>query len=65
MNKVIIEVYQGIVIDRLGSLPTKRTRWYENYKQAHLAAEKLCNETYKDRGEIDVIIKRNMCNCVV
>ncbi len=33
---------------------TKRTRLYENYEQTHLTAEKLCNETYKDRGEIDV-----------
>ncbi len=61
----ILFVYQGIVIDNLSELPVRKTRWYETYKQAHLAAEKLCNKTYKERGSIDVVTKRNMCNCVV
>jgi hypothetical protein len=64
MTKAIIEIYQGVVIDRLGSLPTKRTRWYENYRQARFAAERLCLKSYKDRGKIDILFKNKTVNVV-
>jgi hypothetical protein len=45
---------RGHVIDRLGSLPTRKTRWYTTEKEAHDAAEKLCKRTYRERGHIIV-----------
>ncbi|GFN32562.1 hypothetical protein PCURB6_28220 [Paenibacillus curdlanolyticus] len=49
-------MYQGLVIDQLKSLETRKTRLYTTYQEAHKAAEKLCKRTYGDRGGIDVII---------
>jgi hypothetical protein len=49
-----VNVYVGYVIDRLGSLPTRKTRKYSTYKEAHDAAEKLCKRTYGARGYVGV-----------
>jgi len=46
--------YQGLVIDSLKSLDTKKTKSYDTYKEAHDAAEKLCKRTMGDRGKIEV-----------
>ena len=50
--------YRGIVTDRMGVLPEKKTFWYQCYRDAHVAANALCNMVYSgDRGEIEVITK--------
>lgn len=49
--------YRGIVKDRLRALPDRRTRIYSTYELAHRAAERLCRETYGERGTIQVEIK--------
>lgn len=46
--------YIGVVIDRLKSLDTLKTKEYDTYKEAHDAAESLCDCTMGDRGTIDV-----------
>ena len=46
--------YRGIVKDRLRALPDRRTRIYSTYELAHRAAERLCRETYGERGTIVV-----------
>jgi hypothetical protein len=38
----------------MGVLNTRITKYYETYKEAHDAAEKLCKKTMGDRGEISV-----------
>lgn len=48
------EQYRGIVKDDLGTMETKKTKWYSTYKEAHDAAENLCKKTMGDRGSIDV-----------
>ncbi len=48
--------HQGLVIDRMNHFPPRKTHWYETYKEAHDAAEKLCKKHYSgDRGEVDVV----------
>lgn len=49
----IMYMYQGIVKDRLHSLPTRKTKYYKTRSAAHNAAEKLCKRTYGNRGSID------------
>ena len=44
--------YQGIVIDRLESMETRKTKKYGSYYEAHTAAEKLCKRTMGERGSI-------------
>jgi hypothetical protein len=46
--------YRGIVTDDLGTMETRKTKYYGTYKEAHDAAEKLCKRTMGDRGSIDV-----------
>ena len=46
--------YQGHVIDRLGTLDARKTKLYDSYYEAHKAAEKLCERTMGERGEINV-----------
>lgn len=46
--------YKGIVKDQMGSLPDRKTKNYSTYRDAHEAAEKLCKQTYGERGTIDV-----------
>lgn len=48
--------YRGIVKDELRTLEDKVTKPYQTYFDAHEAAEKLCKDTYGERGEIDVIV---------
>jgi hypothetical protein len=49
--------YQGIIKDRLNTMEDRKTKWYDTYKDAHDAAEKLCKRTMGDCGEIDVVTK--------
>ena len=49
-----MEKYRGIVKDDMGSMESKQTKWYDTYKEAHDAAEKLCKRTMGDRGSISV-----------
>lgn len=49
-------LYRGIVTDKMGTLPTRKTRWYENYKQAHLKAELLMDK-YGERAVLSVLSK--------
>jgi hypothetical protein len=46
--------YRGLVIDEIKTMDTRKTKWYDTYKEAHDAAEKLCKRTMGDRGRIDV-----------
>ena len=46
--------YVGVVKDRLQTMETQKTRGYDTYKEAHDAAERLCERTMGDRGTIDV-----------
>lgn len=46
--------FRGFVVDRLGTIKTKKTRFYKSYYEAHKQAERLCQRTIKDRGEISV-----------
>lgn len=46
--------YKGIVTDKMGTMDTRKTKYYATYKDAHDAAEKLCKKTMGDRGEISV-----------
>lgn len=47
--------HRGIVIDRLGDLNTRLTKWYFTYGEAHRAAERLAKRHFTDgRYEIDV-----------
>jgi hypothetical protein len=49
--------YQGLVKNRLNG-STRRTRWYETYKEAHNRAESLGNRVYGKNNyswEVDVI----------
>jgi len=46
--------YKGIIVDKMGVLKTRFTKWYETYKETYDAAEKLCKNTMGDRGEIFV-----------
>jgi hypothetical protein len=47
-------MFIGIIKDELKSLPDRKTKPYDTYKEAHDAAEALCKRTYGDRGSIDV-----------
>lgn len=47
--------YRGIVKDRLNSLDTRKTKWYDTYEAAKKAAENLCRRTYGERGQVAVI----------
>ena len=49
--------YRGVVKDDLKTMETKYTKWYDTYKEAHEAAEKLCKRTYGNRGSLDVETK--------
>ena len=46
--------YIGVVKDRLQTMEARRTKKYDTYKEAHDAAEKLCERTMGERGTIDV-----------
>lgn len=46
--------HQGQVIDQLKSLSTHKTKWYDTYQDAQIAAEKLCKRTLGDRGTINI-----------
>lgn len=46
--------YRGLVIDRMNTLETRKTKYYSTYQEAHEAAEKLCKKTLGERGSIDV-----------
>ena len=47
--------YRGLAIDRMGTLETKKTKWYGTYKEAHDAAKKLAKKHFTDgRYEIDI-----------
>lgn len=46
--------YIGIVRDDLDHLPSRKTKVYDTYYDAHQAAENLCKKTYGDRGSIIV-----------
>lgn len=47
--------HRGVVIDRLGDLDTRLTKWYFTYGEAHQAAERLAKRHFTDgRYEIDV-----------
>ncbi len=46
--------FYGLVIDGLHALPTKLTKRYDTYQEAHEAAERLCKKTYGARGTIEV-----------
>ena len=44
------------VSDRMGTLPSHDTRWYDTWGEAHAAAERLCRRHYcGDRGAINDI----------
>lgn len=49
--------YQGIVSDRLNTLPDRKTKLYDTYYDAHKAVENLLKKTYKSRGTIKVKTK--------
>ena len=49
----LLSKYRGFVVDRLGSLPTIKTRYYNDYESAHKAAERLAKR-YGDRANISV-----------
>ncbi|HZK23801.1 MAG TPA: hypothetical protein VFC74_00235 [Oscillospiraceae bacterium] len=46
--------YRGIVKDDMGNMESRQTRWYSTYKEAHDAAEKLCERTIGERGSVEV-----------
>lgn len=46
--------HRGLVIDECKVMDTRKTKWYDTYKEAHDAAEKLCKRTMGNRGRIDV-----------
>lgn len=46
--------WRGIVTDRLNSLKTRYTRYYDSEREAHYAAELICRRTMKERGNISV-----------
>lgn len=46
--------YIGVVKDCLQTMETRKTKWYDTYKEAHDAAESLCELTMGDRGTIAV-----------
>lgn len=47
--------YRGYVKDRLNSLETRKTKFYDTYLEAHEAAEKLSKKHFSgERGTIDV-----------
>lgn len=46
--------YRGVVTDQLTG-DKKQTKWYDTYKEAHGAAEKLSKRTFGARGTLDVI----------
>ena len=50
-------MYRGLVIDRLHTLETRKTKYYPTYKEAHDAAEKLLRRTWGDRGTIEIETK--------
>ena len=47
--------YIGVVKDRLQTMETRKTNSYDTHKEAHDAAESLCDATMGDRGTIDVV----------
>jgi len=49
--------FRGYVMDRLGTVPAKKTKFYFTYREAHEAAEKLCSKTLGERGAIFVAHK--------
>lgn len=46
--------YRGLVLDRMDTVETRKTKWYDTYKEAHEAAEKLCKKTIGERGKITI-----------
>ncbi len=49
--------YRGIITDRMNELKVKKTRYYNTYKEAHSAAEKLSRKYFVgERGEININI---------
>ena len=48
--------YRGIVSDRMGTIEDRKTKFYDTYKEAHEAAEKLCKKTIGERGKINVYV---------
>jgi len=46
--------FRGIITDQLKTLETRKTGFYDTYKEAHDKAEKLCKKTMGDRGQIEV-----------
>lgn len=49
--------YRGLVIDRMGSLDTRQTKWYGTYKEAHDAAERLAKKHFAD-GRCEIVIEQ-------
>lgn len=47
------DMYRGVVTDRLGSLPSRKTRFYGLYKEAYEAAERLARR-YGERAKITI-----------
>ena len=48
------KIYRGVVIDEFKTMPTRYTKYYHTYQEAHEAAERLCKRTMGQRGKIDV-----------
>jgi hypothetical protein len=49
------KTHRGVVIDKMGSLDTRLTKWHYTYKEAHDAAVRLAKKHFTDgRYEIDV-----------
>ena len=50
-------LYQGIVMDRLNALQTRKTRYYKTYQDAYNAAWKLAHRWYLNTDRAGVWVR--------